>query len=110
MSKQRNAWISRRGQADAEAAIDQVIDRQPQAGEQVQQLRDDQIEDSPYQTRRPFSAESVEDLAQGMREAGFQGVLIVRPHNDPVKRRRGLVQLVFGHLRRAAWRWQHAPR
>ena len=30
MSKQRGAWISRRGQADAEAAIDQVIDRQPQ--------------------------------------------------------------------------------
>jgi ParB family chromosome partitioning protein len=110
MSKQRSVWISRRGQADAEAAIDQVIDRQPQAGEQVQQLRDDQIEDSPYQARRPFSADSVEDLAQGMREAGFQGVLIVRPHNDPVKRRRGLVQLVYGHRRRAAWRLISAER
>jgi len=85
MSKQRSGWISRRGQADAETAIDQVIDRQPQAGEQVQQLLDDQIEDSPYQARRPFSAESVEDLAQGMREAGFQGVLIVRPHNETTR-------------------------
>jgi ParB/RepB/Spo0J family partition protein len=110
MSKQHSVWISRRGQADAEAAIDQVIDRQPQAGEQIQQLLDDQIEDSPYQARRPFSADSVEDLAQGMREAGFQGVLIVRPHNDPVKRRRGLVQLVYGHRRRAAWRLISAER
>jgi ParB family chromosome partitioning protein len=110
MSKQRSGWISRRGQVDAEAAIDQVIDRQPQAGEQVQQLLDDQIEDSPYQARRPFSADSVEDLAQGMREAGFQGVLIVRPHNDPFKRRRGLVQLVYGHRRRAAWRLISAER
>ncbi len=104
MSKQRGAWISRRGQADAEAAIDQVIDRQPQAGEQVQPLLDDQIEDSPYQARQLFSDESVEDLAQGMREAGFQGVLIVRTHGDLAKRRRGLVQLVYGHRRRAAWR------
>jgi ParB family transcriptional regulator, chromosome partitioning protein len=81
-----------------------VIDRQAQPGEQVQQLPDEQIEDSPYQARQPFSDASVEDLAQGMREAGFQGVLIVRLHGDPAKRRRGLVQLVYGHRRRAAWR------
>jgi ParB/RepB/Spo0J family partition protein len=31
-------------------------------------------------------------------------VLIVRPHGDLAKRRRGLVQLVYGHRRRAAWR------
>jgi ParB family transcriptional regulator, chromosome partitioning protein len=110
MSKQRDAWISRRGQAGAEAAIDQVIDRQLQAGEQVQQLPDDQIEDSPYQARQPFSDASVEDLVQGMREAGFQGVLIVRPHSDHVKRRRGLVQLVYGHRRRTAWRLISAER
>jgi ParB family chromosome partitioning protein len=110
MSKQRGAWISRRGQAGAEAAIDQVIDRQPQMGEQVQQIPDDQIEDSPYQARQPFSDASVEDLAQGMRESGFQGVLIVRPHNDLVKRRRGFVQLVYGHRRRAAWRLISAER
>ena len=35
MSNKRGAWISRRGQADAERAIDQVIERQPQAGEHV---------------------------------------------------------------------------
>jgi ParB family chromosome partitioning protein len=104
MSSKRGAWIGRRGQGDAEIAIDQVIERQPQAGEQVQQLPDEQIEDSPYQARQPFNDMSLEDLAQGMREAGFQGVLIVRPHGDLAKRRRGLLQLVYGHRRRAAWR------
>lgn len=104
MSSKRGAWIGRRGQGDAELAIDQVIERQPQAGEQVQQQPDEQIEDSPYQARQPFNDMSLEDLAQGMREAGFQGVLIVRLHGDLAKRRRGLVQLVYGHRRRAAWR------
>ncbi|HEU5100280.1 MAG TPA: hypothetical protein VFU22_14730, partial [Roseiflexaceae bacterium] len=87
MSSKRGTWISRRGQAGADAAIDQVIDRQPQPGEQVQQIADALIEDSPYQARQAFSDESVEDLAQGMRAAGFQGVLVVRPHGEPQKRR-----------------------
>jgi ParB family chromosome partitioning protein len=104
MSNRRNTWIERRGQPGADAAIDQVIDRQAQAGEQVQQLADELIEDSPYQARQSFSIESVEELAQGMREVGFQGVLIVRPHSDPAKRRRGIVQLMYGHRRRIAWR------
>src|SRR5437867_4370998 len=39
-----------------------------------------------------------------MHEVGFQGVLIVRPHRDSALRRRGMVQLAFGHRRRAAWR------
>jgi ParB family chromosome partitioning protein len=104
MSTKRGRWISRRGQAGADAAIDQVIDRQPQPGEQVQQIADERIEDSPYQARQPFSDESVEDLAQGMRAAGFQGVLIVRPHGEPKQRRAGMFQLVYGHRRRAAWR------
>jgi ParB/RepB/Spo0J family partition protein len=38
-----------------------------------------------------------------MHEVGFQGVLLVRPHGDPAKRRHGLLQLVYGHRRRAAW-------
>jgi ParB/RepB/Spo0J family partition protein len=104
MSSKRGTWISRRGQAGAGAAIDQVIDRQPQPGEQVQQIADALIEDSPYQARQAFSDESVEDLAQGMRAAGFQGVLIVRPHGEPQKRRAGMYQLAYGHRRRAAWR------
>ncbi len=104
MSSKRGTWISRRGQAGADAAIDQVIDRQPQPGEQVQQIADALIEDSPYQARQAFSDESVEDLAQGMRAAGFQGVLVVRPHGEPQKRRSGMFQLVYGHRRRAAWR------
>jgi len=110
MTNRRSAWIDRRGQRGAEDAIDQVIERQPQAGEQVQQLADELIEDSPYQARQSFSTESIEGLAQGMREAGFQGVLIVRPHSDPAKRRRGIVQLVYGHRRRMAWRQVCAER
>src|SRR6266545_6399799 len=101
MSARRGEWISKRGQVDVAAAIDQVLDRQP--GEQVQQLEDTQIEDSPYQARRPFSDASVEDLAQGMRTMGFQGVLIVRPHGDLDRQRAGFYQLVYGHRRRAAW-------
>lgn len=104
MSGKRSQWLSRRGQADAELAIDQVIDQRPQPGEQVQMLADAQIADSPYQARRPFDEQSVEELAQGMREAGFQGVLVVRPQSDPSERRRGAVQLVYGHRRRVAWR------
>jgi hypothetical protein len=63
MSSRRGAWMSRRGQSGAELAIDQIIDRQPQRGEHIQQLADDLIEDSPYQARQSFSDDSVEDLA-----------------------------------------------
>ncbi len=104
MSNRRSPWIDRRGQRDAAIAIEQVLERQLLVGEQVQQLADELIEDSPYQARRSFSLESVEELAQGMRQAGFQGVLIVRPHGDPARRRGGVVQLVYGHRRRIAWR------
>jgi ParB/RepB/Spo0J family partition protein len=104
MSSNRRAWISRRGQEDADAAIDQVIDHRPQPGEHVQQIADEVIEDSPYQARRPFRAESVEELVQAMFTTGFQGVLVVRPHDDPTKWRSGCVQLVYGHRRRVAWR------
>jgi ParB/RepB/Spo0J family partition protein len=104
MSARRGQWIARRGQADVAAAIDQVIDQQPQPGEQVQQLPNELIEDSPYQARQSLDETSLEELAQGMRQVGFQGVLIVRPHGDPEQRRRGSFQLVYGHRRRAAWR------
>ena len=49
MSTRRGQWIARRGQADVAAAIDQVIDQQPRPGEQVQEIPDELIEDSPYQ-------------------------------------------------------------
>ena len=98
MSARRGEWISKRGPVDVTAAIDQVLDRQPI--ERVQQLEDTQIEDSPYQARRPFNEASVTDLAQGMREMGFQGVLIVRPHGEASKQRRGFYQLVCGNRRR----------
>jgi ParB family transcriptional regulator, chromosome partitioning protein len=104
MSGKRGQWITRRGQAGVEAAIDQVIDHQPQPGEQVQHVPDASVEDSPYQARQPFNDDSIGELAQAMREVGFQGVLIVRPQSDTVKRRHGRYQLVYGHRRRAAWR------
>ena len=104
MSTRRGQWIARRGQADVAAAIDQVIDQQPQPGELVQEVADELIEDSPYQARQSLDESSLEDLAQGMCEVGFQGVLIVRPHGDLAQRRRGSFQLVYGHRRRAAWR------
>jgi ParB family transcriptional regulator, chromosome partitioning protein len=104
MSNKRGSWISRRGQTDAAAAIDQVIDRQQQPDEQIQMIPDNRIVDSPYQARQPFDEQSLEELAQGMRESGFQGVLIARPHSDAAERRRGMVQLIYGHRRRVAWR------
>jgi hypothetical protein len=97
MSAQRGKWIARRGQVGAESAIDQVIDGSLHAGEQVRQVADELLADSPYQARQPFSAHEVEELAQGMRGSGFQGVLIVRPHSDAAKRRRGYYQLAYGH-------------
>jgi ParB/RepB/Spo0J family partition protein len=104
MSNRRGQWLTRRGQADMAAAIDQVVDQQPRPGEQIEDIPDELIEDSPYQARQSLDETSLEELAQGMREVGFQGVLIVRPHGDPVQRRRGCFQLVYGHRRRAAWR------
>lgn len=104
MSNKRGQWLTRRGQADVAAAIDQVIDQQPRPGEQVQEVPDELIEDSPYQARQSVDETSLEELAQGMREVGFQGVLIIRPHGDPAQRRHGYFQLVYGHRRRAAWR------
>ncbi|MEN9934207.1 MAG: hypothetical protein RLZZ387_786 [Chloroflexota bacterium] len=102
MTKKQDGWISRRGQTGAAMAIDLVLDLQQ--GEAVQQIADELIEDSPYQARRAISDADVEELAQGMRTAGFQGVLIVRPHGDLGLRRQGQFQLVYGHRRRTAWR------
>ncbi|MEN9935140.1 MAG: hypothetical protein RLZZ387_1719 [Chloroflexota bacterium] len=102
MTKKNEGWLSRRGQAGAATAVELVLERQPQ--EPVQQIADALIEDSPYQARQPISDTSIAELAQGMASAGFQGVLIVRPHGDVAKRGQGQVQLVYGHRRRAAWR------
>jgi ParB-like nuclease domain len=102
MSNKRGPWLTRRGQADVAAAIDQVVNQQPRPGEQVQDISDKLIEDSPYQARQSLDETNLDDLAQGMREVGFQGVLIIRPHSDPTQRRRGYFQLVYGHRRRAA--------
>ncbi len=97
-------WNTRRGQ-DASQAIKMSLSQQP--SDTVQMMRDEVIEDSPYQVRRDVE---VGDLVEAMRSAGFQGVLIVRAHPDVAKYRRGIVQLAYGHRRRTAWRTVCAER
>lgn len=102
MTKKAEGWISRRGQTGAAAAVELVLERQPQ--EAVQQIDDTLIDDSPYQARQALDDGGIEELAQGMRMSGFQGVLIVRSHGEEPQRRQSRFQLVYGHRRRAAWR------
>lgn len=103
-ARSNRAWISQRGQHEAASAIDQVLTQQPAAHETIQLLDDALIEASPYQARQSIAPEQLEDLIAAMRATGFQGVLIVRSHPDPAQQRHGMVQLVYGHRRRAAWR------
>ena len=99
----RGDWSARRGQANADLDITQVLDR-PHPGEMVQEIPDSRIEDSRYQARSTVDEDQISELVQAMDEAGFQGVLIARPHGDAMKRDQGIVELVYGHRRRAAWR------
>lgn len=96
--------LERRGQPTANEAIAMVVEGRTLPGETVQQIADTLVDDSPYQVRQQVDTDSLDDLVQGMRVAGFQGVLIVRPHGDVAQRRRGRYELVYGHRRRAAWR------
>ena len=100
MSRRQSGWKARGGQPDAAAAIDMVLDERPQPGERVLSVDDALVDDSPYQARALYNPDQLAELAQGMREAGFQGVLLVREH--PAKT--GRFELVFGHRRRLAWR------
>ncbi len=98
MNKAQSAWLSQRGQPGADRAVDHLLGMRPD--EHIQQIEDSLIDDSPAQVREPFTEESLHDLVQSMQQAGFTGVLVVRPH--PKERDR--FELVFGHRRRAAWR------
>lgn len=99
----RGDWSARRGQANADLDITQVLDR-PHPGEMVQEIPDSRIEDSRYQARSTVDEDQISELVQAMEEVGFQGVLIARPHDDAMKRDQEIVELVYGHRRRAAWR------
>lgn len=106
MSRRQSGWKARGGQPDAAAAIDMVLDERPQPGERVVYVDDTLVDDSPYQARALYNPEQLAELAQGMREASFQGVLLVRAHPS----RPGRYELVFGHRRRLAWRMVCAER
>ncbi|NTV62929.1 MAG: ParB/RepB/Spo0J family partition protein [Oscillochloris sp.] len=102
MSK-RQGW-KRQSWQDASAEIGEALGLEVQAGDEVRQIPDDLIEDSPYQARVSYDDAQIADLAEGMREMGFQGVLFVRPHPDGPRAGRERYQLVYGHRRRRAWR------
>ena len=54
----------------------------PADGDQVFRLRIDQIEDNPHQTRKEFSAEALEELADSIRVQGVLQPIVVRPSHD----------------------------
>jgi ParB family chromosome partitioning protein len=51
-------------------------------GDQVFRLRIDQIEDNPHQTRKEFSEEALEELADSIRVQGVLQPIVVRPSHD----------------------------
>ncbi|RRR74010.1 MAG: ParB/RepB/Spo0J family partition protein [Candidatus Viridilinea halotolerans] len=102
MSK-RQGWSRQRWQ-DADAEIGQAIGLTVQADDQVRHLADELIEDSPYQSRVNYDEVSLQELARGMEETGFQGVIFVRPHPAQPSGVAQRYQLVYGHRRRLAWR------
>ena len=103
MSKRGSGW-KRQSWQDAEREIGQAVGLTVQASDQVVLIPDAQIDDSPYQARAQYADAQIADLAQGMRESGFQAVLFVRAHPEGPHAGRPRYQLVFGHRRRRAWR------
>lgn len=103
MSKRAGGW-KRQNYQDAEAEIRQTLGLDVQPSDELRQLADEQIADSPYQARASYDETQIAELAEGMRETGFQGVLFVRPHPGGPEGGRERFQLVYGHRRRLAWR------
>lgn len=99
----RPGW-KRQSWQDAEAEIGQAVGLAVTAGDQVLQVPDDLVEDSPFQARARYDDVQIDELARGMAQTGFQGVLFARP--DPREEKSALqrYQLIFGHRRRRAWR------
>jgi ParB family chromosome partitioning protein len=103
MSRSRGGW-KRQSWQNAESEIGQALEPAVQPDEELRQIDDAQIDDSPYQARAHYDDAQIAELAQGMVESGFQGVLFVRPHPDGSRDGRERYQLVYGHRRRRAWR------
>lgn len=106
--KRKGGW-QRQSWQNAESEIGQALEPTAQPGEEVRAIADSLIDDSPFQARSSYDPEQIAELAQGMREAGFQGVLFARPHPDQTVGRERY-QLVYGHRRRQAWRMVCAER
>lgn len=106
--KRKGGW-QRQSWQNAESEIGQALEPTAQPGEEVRAIADSQIDDSPFQARSGYDPDQIAELAQGMREAGFQGVLFARPHPDTTGGRERY-QLVYGHRRRQAWRTVCAER
>jgi ParB family chromosome partitioning protein len=66
----------------------------------ISQVAIDHLLDNPYQQRGQMNSARLTELAAVIKEHGFQGVLVARPHPS----RRGFYQLAFGHRRRDAAR------
>lgn len=108
MSK-RPGW-KRQSWQDAEAEIAQAVGLTVQAGDQVLQVPDELLEDSPYQARAAYDDAVLAELAQGMAETGFVGVLFARPVPGSSAGGQARYQLIYGHRRRRAWRMVCAGR
>ena len=103
MSRGRSGW-KRQSWQDAESEIGQALEPSVQPGDELRQIADEQIDDSPYQARAEYEDAQIAALAQGMTESGFQGVLFVRSLPGGADGSRERFQLVYGHRRRRAWR------
>lgn len=62
----------------------------------VQMISVDDLLDNPYQPRENMDEESLQQLVQTIKDQGFQGVLVARPH--PTQSRK--YQITAGHRRR----------
>jgi ParB family chromosome partitioning protein len=103
MSGRKGGW-NRQSWQDAEAEIGKAVGLTVQTGDQVLQVPDELLEDSPYQARADYDDALITDLARGMAETGFQGVLFARTRPNAPRAGQAHYQLIFGHRRRRAWR------
>lgn len=66
--------------------------------DRIQQVRLDELHDSPYQPRQEYDEEALQELARSIRENGILSPLSVRP------RQAGGYELIGGHRRSRAAR------
>jgi ParB family chromosome partitioning protein len=68
--------------ADANVPAAAPADSGPASGVRIQRVSLGQIRPSPFQPRKTFSQESLQELADSIREQGIIQPLIVRPRDD----------------------------